>query len=172
MVIWRPPSRPRRPPFALGVQGVAKEAAAVALRAGKPTRERSISRSAHPASAREGFARWDRARIFGKEWIRRGGETERRNPPHVPLPCALTHPTDAPRAARRFPLRKGGLDGLVGPVLFMVSSLRFACLYVSSLPLLVLSPLLKVESCLPCSLLLCFQPCSLLLCFYPCSFGP
>ena len=76
VVIWRPPSRPRRPPFALGVQGVAMEAAAVALRAGKPARERSISRPAHPASAREGFARWDLKEIgrgfLGKKRDKKG----------------------------------------------------------------------------------------------------
>jgi len=76
VVVWRPPSRPRRPPFALGVQGVDMEAAAVALRAGKPARERSISRPAHPASAQEGFARWDLKEIgrgfLGKKRDKKG----------------------------------------------------------------------------------------------------
>ena len=39
---------------------------------------------------------------------------------------------------------------------------RAFLLYVSSLPLIVLAPLLKVEACL-----LCFYPCWLLLCFTP-----
>jgi len=82
VVVWRPPSRPRRPPLAIGVQGVTREAAAVALRAGKPARERSISRPAHPASAREGnraregFARWDLKEIgrgfLGKKRDKKG----------------------------------------------------------------------------------------------------
>ena len=147
MVVWRPPSRPRRPPFALGVQGVAKEAAAVALRAGKPARERSISRPAHPASAREGnraregFARWDLKEIgrgfLGKKRDKKGRRDREKKstaPARFRYPARSRIPPT--RRARLVDFHSGRGDWTDSSVLCSswCPACAFACLYVSSLP--------------------------------------